>query len=236
MDAAFIWGALAMGLVGNFHCLGMCGPIALAVPLGSRKFAGRVLGALLYNGGRILIYASLGALFGIIGKGFNLFGYQQILSISLGVIIIAAVLIPRLARIGNRTTSVVGRFTGKLKSRFAKQLQNKSYGSLFVIGLLNGLLPCGLVYLAMAGAVVVGNWYSGAAYMALFGVGTLPVMLSLPIISNWIGSGIRTKIRKALPVVLVVFGLLFILRGMNLGIQYVSPKMDAETETVHKCH
>ena len=112
--------------------------------------------------------------------------------------------------------------------------QQRTFYSFFFIGMLNGLLPCGLVYLAVAGASATSGAIEGASYMALFGAGTLPVMLSVIVAGNFISVNIRNHIRKAMPYVILLIGILFILRGLNIGIPYVSPKMDKGK--VHSCH
>ena len=108
-------------------------------------------------------------------------------------------------------------------------------GSALAMGIVNGLLPCGLVYIALAGAIVGGEIQNGVFYMMIFGLGTIPVMLALSILGNVISVRIRKKIRLIIPVFIVIIGILFILRGMNLGIKYISPKFDKEEPTQLEC-
>jgi sulfite exporter TauE/SafE len=104
-----------------------------------------------------------------------------------------------------------------------------------VIGLLNGLLPCGLVYLALASAVAAGSAVNGAAFMAFFGLGTLPAMFAIAVFGNFMRQGIRLKLRRAVPAFMTVMALLLILRGLSLGIPYLSPDMDAKAKTPACC-
>ncbi len=224
-----IWTGFIVGLLGSVHCVGMCGPIAVALPvLGETQFkvlAGRVL----YNFGRIITYSLMGALFGLFGSRLILFGLQQNLSIFLGSIIIVTVLLPRKWKSKIFDTTFYKRIKTFLISRFAILISKRSISSLLIIGLLNGLLPCGFVYVGIAGAVSTTDWLHGAAYMALFGLGTFPIMFAASILGKIVNQNIRRRINKLSPVLTVILALLFILRGLNLGIPYISPKFSYPT-------
>lgn len=231
------WTAFVMGLVGNLHCLGMCGPLALAIPIKRHNPQARLFSVLLYNLGRILVYALFGAAFGLIGKAIKLSGFQQTMSIVLGAVIVLSILFPLFTKGSNilKTSAFSG--LGKLKSMFRFLLKTRSYSSIFILGVLNGLLPCGLVYMALAGAIVSGTWQMGALYMALFGLGTLPVMFTLPYLGQLLSENLKRRFRKLVPITMLLFGLLLILRGSNLGIPYLSPKIDSQQPlTEVKCH
>jgi sulfite exporter TauE/SafE len=227
--------ALSLGFLGSFHCIGMCGPIALALPLNKNSFLARLAGGVIYNFGRMLTYALFGGLFGLIGQSFALAGYQQWLSIAMGLLLLIMVFLPESAMNKFQLSHEIYSLIGKLKSKFSKLLLQKNYSSLFLIGLLNGLLPCGLVYLGIVGAIATGDSLQGSLFMAVFGLGTLPAMLSLSLISNSISLNFRNKIRKAIPAFIVVMGIMLILRGLNLGIPYLSPKMSKTDPTAHEC-
>ncbi|MCG3167136.1 MAG: hypothetical protein POELPBGB_02920 [Bacteroidia bacterium] len=229
-----LWAAFTLGLLGSFHCIGMCGPIALALPVGGKSTAERLVAAFIYNSGRILTYSLFGILFGIIGKTFALAGWQQAFSITVGVLIVLSILVPGILGSGTRISGFAYGFTSSIKSGMKNFFQQRTFYSFFFIGMLNGLLPCGLVYLAVAGASATSGAIEGAAYMALFGAGTLPVMLSVIVAGNFISVNISNHIRMAMPYVILLIGVLFILRGLNLGIPYLSPKMSKGE--VHKCH
>ena len=229
-----LWTAFTLGLLGSFHCIGMCGPIALALPVGGSCITERIAAAFTYNSGRILTYSLFGVLFGIIGKTFALAGWQQGFSITIGVLIVLSILVPGVLRNGNKITGFAYTFTSRIKNGMRNFFQQRTFSSFFFIGMLNGLLPCGLVYLAVAGASATSGSAEGAAYMALFGAGTLPVMLSVVVAGNFITVNIRNHIRRAMPYVVLFIGVLFILRGLNLGIPYVSPEISKDE--VHHCH
>jgi sulfite exporter TauE/SafE len=220
-----IWSAFMIGLVGSFHCIGMCGPIALALPIQSdqpfKLFASRIL----YNVGRALTYAVIGVIFGLIGQSLSLAGFQQSVSVIAGVLILVMVLLPSKYSQKLYLLKPAYGFTNFLKRKFGLLLKQKSVASTFLIGLLNGFLPCGLVYVAVAGAIAMGSPLEGASYMFLFGLGTLPVMLTVSLAGNFIGLNVRKKINRVIPAFMIVLAFLFILRGMNLGIPYISPQL-----------
>ncbi len=224
--------ALILGLIGSFHCIGMCGPIAVALPLKTDNWGARISSGLLYNIGRTITYGILGAIFGLVGKGLSLGGLQQWASIGIGAVMVLSVLFPFIFKKVNIEKATYG-MVSKLKGLFGKMFMIRSYGSLFVIGILNGFLPCGLVYIAIAGAIVSGDMVDGIIYMAIFGLGTIPIMLSLSLLGNIISVKFRNKVRKIIPIFIVIIGILFILRGLGLGIKYISPmpKMLEPTRT-----
>jgi uncharacterized protein len=217
--------ALSLGFLGSFHCAGMCGPIALALPVHHRSAAGRATGILIYNIGRALTYAMLGATFGLLGNGFAMAGFQQGFSISIGILMLIFALMPE--DLAAKITGVKHLFRGftKLKQLLGHLFQQRTNKALLFTGLLNGLLPCGLVYLGIAGAAATGNALHGALFMAAFGMGTFPLMIGVSAFSQLITIPVRNKIRRAMPVVIVVMGLMLILRGLNLGIPYISPEI-----------
>jgi len=215
--------AIALGLLGSLHCAAMCGPLMLALPVppggAGRFFAGRVF----YQLGRIATYALLGVIGGLVGKSIFLIGAQRWLTITLGVAILLGFFFSKKVALA---TPVV-RLVGKLKAAMGVQLQRRSFRSLVLLGMLNGLLPCGLVYVAMAGAVSRGTVLSGVGYMAAFGLGTMPTMLAISLSGKILPPSIRLKLRSAIPVSVFLLAALLILRGMSLGIPYVSPDLVA---------
>ena len=227
--------AFTIGMLGSFHCVGMCGPLALSLPLSSDSFAAKFTGTLMYNAGRIVTYSVFGLLFGLIGQTAALFNFQQWLSISVGALILLFIIIPKKYKIQYSASTYATGFFTKVRMKLGLLFKQKSHSSLFVIGLLNGLLPCGLVYMAVAGAIAAGNVGSSILFMAAFGLGTLPVMWSIAFLGNYLGVSIRQKIRKAYPYMMALMACLLILRGMGLGIPYVSPKMDLAKHAMHEC-
>lgn len=220
---AILLSALVLGLMGSFHCAGMCGPIAIALPLHGNTVSQKIFGGTLYNVGRTITYGIMGAIFGFLGQGVEMLGFQQKISVVMGAIMILSVLFPALFKNQYRMDKSWFSFVGKLKKSIGQLFSIRSFSSLFFIGLLNGLLPCGLVYMAIAGAIGTGNVTQGSLYMILFGLGTIPMLLTISLAGNIMSQAIRRKINKLIPVLVVVVGLLFILRGLSLGIPYLSP-------------
>lgn len=230
-----IWSAILLGFVGSFHCVGMCGPIALALPLNRDSLASKISGTLFYNAGRVLTYSLLGLLFGFVGEGFVIAGYQQAISIAMGITLLLVVLFSGKVSSQFKITAFLHSLVGRLKQKLSSLFKRKSSASLFLIGALNGLLPCGLVYLGIAGAIATGNSVHGSLFMALFGAGTLPAMLTLAFLGTAINVNARNKIKRVVPVFIAFMALLLILRGMNLGIPYISPEMSASKAVCQKC-
>lgn len=215
--------AFIFGLVSSLHCIGMCGPIAMMLPVDHNNPAKKVIQIMLYHSGRLMAYMTLGLVFGILGKGLYLAGLQQQMSIIAGILMIVVVLVPEKILARYNFSKPVYRIIAKVKSSLGNQFKKKSYKALFTIGLLNGFLPCGLVYAALFGAIAMQSETFGVFYMLLYGLGTIPMMSTVVYVSNWISQPIRNKIGKIIPYVAVCIGMLFILRGLGLGIPYVSP-------------
>lgn len=216
--------ALSIGLIGSFHCIGMCGPIAIALPLGNKDYADRAFGGLIYNLGRTITYGVMGIAFGLLGKGIHMAGFQQWASIVLGSVMVLSVFFPFLFRGRLSPQNLYSGYSGALVGHLKKLFGRHSKCNLLVIGLLNGLLPCGLVYVAIAGALNTGDAMKGALFMMVFGIGTIPIMLSISIVGNVIGQNIKNKLAKVVPIFIVALGIIFILRGLSLGIPYISPQ------------
>ncbi|GAF01707.1 sulfite exporter TauE/SafE family protein [Saccharicrinis fermentans] len=215
-----ILSGFVLGIMGSLHCAGMCGPIALSLPLYGKGVLTKVTGGVLYNMGRTVTYGLMGAVFGLIGQGLSLVGFQQWISVVMGALMIISVLLPSLfkkVKGGNIPLA------GWVRKGIQKLFMKKSFGRLFFIGLLNGLLPCGLVYLAIAGAIGTGDVGTGTLFMILFGLGTLPLMLGISLLGDMVSVSLRKKMNKAIPVLVVVIGVLFVMRGLSLGIPYLSP-------------
>lgn len=234
-----IWSAFAFGLLGSFHCVGMCGPIVLALPVGKSSKWKFFVTRLVYNLGRVVTYAAMGFVIGSIGEQFSLAGYQNILSISMGVLILIMVLVPTGFFGKLFPFQLFGSVSTKIKHYWGILFKNSSVASLFLIGVLNGFLPCGFVYIALAGAASTGSMLNGTLYMALFGLGTLPILLALSFASGLITGKVKTTFTKLIPVGGVIIALLIILRGMSLGIPYLSPKIvvnQSGEQKVECCH
>lgn len=232
-----LYSAFFFGLISSLHCIGMCGPIAMMLPVDRDNQAKKVTQIVTYHLGRLSAYATIGLVFGLLGKGFFLAGIQQKLSIFIGVAMIIVILIPEKKFAQYNFSKPVFKLISKLKATLGSQFKNRSYKSLYTIGLLNGFLPCGMVYVALFGAIAMQSPSFGVLYMLLFGLGTVPMMSSVVYLNSFLSVPIRNKIQKAIPYVAVLIGVLFILRGLGLGIPYVSPtNMSLFVQQNPNCH
>lgn len=205
--------AFLVGLMGSLHCMGMCGPICMALPLG-QLWKDRFWALLAYNAGRIGVYILLGIFFGLLGAGLRLAGLQAGLSVLAGItMIVAAVfaidLESKLVR-----WKPLQLLTRWVHARLGMLLR-RAEGSWWKMGALNGLLPCGLVYLAIAGTLSLGNLGWSGAYMLFFGLGTLPAMVAVGMAGQWLSHEVRRKVRLLYPPLMVLLGLWLIYRGIN---------------------
>ncbi|WKD86212.1 hypothetical protein KCTC32516_01573 [Polaribacter huanghezhanensis] len=218
-----LFSAIIFGLLGSFHCIGMCGPIAFMLPVDRTNNTKRILQISVYHFGRLFTYGILGLLFGFLGKGFYLFGFQQYVSIVIGVLMILMVVLPKKTINTFSITKPIYKLLSGVKNRLGKELKKKKTDTFFTIGFLNGFLPCGLVYMAIFASIATGNVVEGSLYMVLFGLGTIPLMTAFVYLGNFTTGLVRKRIQQFIPVAVVVIAVLFILRGMGLGIPYVSP-------------
>ncbi len=222
-----LWTALLLGFMGSFHCVGMCGPIAMSIPRSSSNFLALTGSALLYNSGRILTYSVFGLIFGFVGTGITIGGFQGTLSILLGVAIILGVIFSKFFK--QRAGKLIQNPTAWVTSMYGKLLRKESRSTLFGLGILNGLLPCAFVYSGLAAAVLTTSLTHSAAYMALFGLGTFPAMFFMYLSPNILSQDLRQMIRDFIPYFAFTFGIVLVLRGLILFDLYVP---DAVTERV----
>jgi sulfite exporter TauE/SafE len=232
-----LYTAFLFGLISSFHCVGMCGPIAMMLPVDRNNPAKKVTQIITYHLGRLTAYATIGFIFGLVGKGFFMAGIQQKLSIFIGVAMILVVLVPEKVFSQYNFSKPIFKLISKIKTTLGSQFKNKTYKSLFTIGLLNGFLPCGMVYVALFGAIAMQSESLGVLYMVLFGLGTVPMMTMVVYINSFLTVSFRNKIQKVIPYVAIIIGTLFILRGLGLGIPYVSPSnMSLFVQEQPNCH
>lgn len=218
-----IWAAFILGLVGSLHCAGMCGPLALALPRVSEGYGSFVAGRLLYNIGRVVAYASIGLVFGLVGSSLALGGFQKWVSIGLGAILLLSA-----AGFTLKPVNASGwRLFRIVRGIFGKLLKTQSYAALFALGVVNGFLPCGLVYVAAAGVAAAGSLVGSVGGMVAFGLGTVPVMLVIPLLGRQVGFLGRLNAQQLVPMTIAAVGVLLVLRGMELGIPYVSPVLSS---------
>ena len=232
-----LYAAFLLGLISSLHCIGMCGPIAMMLPVSHNSPEKKALQIISYHLGRILSYSIIGLLFGIIGRGLYLAGIQQWLSVFAGILMISMILLPTNVLAKHNFSKPVFRLISKLKNQLGKQFSKSSFSSIFSIGILNGLLPCGMVYAAVFGALVMPKLYLSVAYMMLFGIGTVPLMSGVVYLQRMFTLPIRNKIQKIIPIAVGCIGVLFILRGLGLGIPYISPsEVSLFVKAIPNCH
>jgi sulfite exporter TauE/SafE len=227
--------AFLIGFVGSFHCVGMCGAIALSLPVKSLPIHQRNIGLILYNIGRVVTYSFIGVMFGIIGRTFYLGGFQKIVSVIIGIFIIVYLILTYLLKKAVQI-KFIDKFNYKVQFVLSKYLSEQQLKNTFIIGLLNGLLPCGMVYFALAGALASGSILKGIVFMVMFGLGTIPLMLLVSYLGIFINISIRNTIKKVVPYFMLIMGVLFILRGLDLNIPYVSPMIESSINKVIPCH
>lgn len=221
----WIIAGLTFGFLGSFHCIGMCGPIALSLPRKSDIYRKFVFSRLVYNIGRVLTYTMLGAIMGLFSRIISISGYQQWLSITVGAILLLALGWQKMRVLFQKMESLPSKLIGRATSRVKALFNNSSLGSLFLIGILNGFLPCGFVYMALATALTFGAVENSILFMAGFGMGTIPAMLGISLAGSFISATFRRKLQKLSPYFIAAVGTILILRGLNLGIPFLSPAL-----------
>lgn len=232
-----LYTAIIFGLISSLHCIGMCGPIAMMLPVDHKNPSKKALQILIYHLGRLTSYGILGLAFGLLGRGFYMAGIQQQLSIAVGVGMIVIAIVPEKVLAQYNFSKPVYRLISKIKSSLGTQFKRKTPDAFFSIGLFNGLLPCGLVYAALFGAIAMQNLGLSISYMVLYGLGTIPMMSAVVYVSSLLSMPFRSKLQKAVPIVTVVIGVLFVLRGMGLDIAYISPSnMNLFVQANANCH
>jgi len=232
-----LYTAIIFGLISSLHCIGMCGPIAMMLPVDHKNPSKKALQVLIYHLGRLTSYGILGLAFGLLGRGFYMAGIQQQLSIAVGIGMIVLAVVPEKILANYNFSRPVYRLITRIKSSLGAQFKRKTPDAFFTIGLFNGLLPCGLVYAALFGAIAMQNVTLGIAYMILYGLGTIPMMSAVVYVSSLLSMPFRNQLQRAVPIVTVVIGVLFVLRGMGLDIAYISPSnLNLFVQANANCH
>lgn len=225
--------ALSLGLISSFHCVGMCGPLVLALPVQHPGSRSGIWAIFSYHGGRLLTYTLLGSISGLLGRTIYLAGFQQWFSIVMG----GLVLVWAFSRVPRRLSIPLGNLFHPLQAVISRLWQSPAgRRNYLLLGMANGLLPCGMVYLAVAGAATFSKVGESLTFMLFFGVGTLPALLLLSFSGRFIGAGVRQHMRKFIPFAMVLMGILLILRGLDLGIPFVSPVLAHGPGHAVSCH
>ena len=229
-----IAGGLILGLLGSFHCIAMCGPIALSIPAGKLSKWGFIKSRLIYNSGRVITYSFLGLIFGFLGNRISMIGMQRGLTIAVGILILLSAILTLSGRSNALKNIYVCKIISGYKDQFGKLFKRKKRPVFLLFGIMNGFLPCGFVYIALSGAMLTGEVTLGMLYMMMFGLGTIPVMLSVSIFGNYVSTNFRRRLTKFNLAFSVILALLFIARGMDLGIPYISPSLQHETKVTEE--
>lgn len=206
--------AISMGLISSFHCVGMCGPIALALPVHKGTRAQQIQGVLAYNAGRALTYSAFGMVIGALGASLAWMGILRYASVAVGLAMLAYVLWP--SGLGQRLHMPLfwQKNVGQLRQKMGSYLKRSDLPSMVLLGMLNGAIPCGMVYMALMSSVATGSIWGGGAFMALFGLGTMPAMLALGLARQQFTPALRTRIRKLTPVLVAIAGIWLVARGV----------------------
>lgn len=229
----YIIPAFLIGLGGSLHCIGMCGPLMFSSLINNTNGSISFIDWLLYQSGRIIIYAIWGIVFGAIGTSARWFGLQQNISLNLGIGMLVILVLTKLFPAFERKFSniLLAQFW---KSKLLSLLQSKTKGSDFIAGMLNGILPCGLVYVALAGATAVQEPIKGGLFMIVFGIGTLPLLSALLFFGKSMQVSVRKYITKWYPALIGLMAIMLIIRGMNLG-NFFSPAILPGNGTIVHC-
>ena len=201
--------AILIGITGSLHCAGMCSPLLMAVTNLTKSV---VLNRVLYNGGRILTYAALGSMFSGVGSFLPISPFQDLLSLLFG----AAIIIVAFFRFGHIKIpflfSGVNRLTSFLKEKFAFLLKRKTFAAVFLMGALNGFLPCGMTLIALSYCLLLTGPVDGFNFMLLFGVGTLPVMIGFAPLLALTVRKLNLSLQKTTTVMMICSGAILIAR------------------------
>ncbi len=232
----FISGGLILGFFSSMHCVGMCGPLAMALPVHHLPDATRFMALLLHHLGRIITYVILGMIFGLAGKHIYIAGFQQWFSVAMGILVLA-LLIQHYYFKRNVQPVFMQAFHRTVQTTIITLIKSpKSIFTFPLLGMANGLLPCGMVYVAVAAALTSSSIDQGVAFMVMFGLGTLPAMMAISYLGTSLKPGVRQGMRKLIPFVIGLMAVVLILRGMNLGIPFLSPILQDTQGAAVECH
>jgi sulfite exporter TauE/SafE len=231
----FIIGGLSLGAVSSLHCVGMCGPLAMALPVHHLSKTQKFLSLLFYQFGRIITYASLGLIFGLLGRRIYLAGFQQGFSIAMGIVVILILALYWIYK-NPLHPSFLSKLYHTVQSWIIKILRSPKSGfSFLLLGIVNGLLPCAMVYVAIAGALTTTEVSYSVAFMAMFGAGTLPAMMMISYVGQLVSIPVRRAMRNIVPLFVALLAVILILRGLNLDIPFISPALEPPGKVV-SCH
>ncbi|MDX1618880.1 MAG: sulfite exporter TauE/SafE family protein, partial [Balneolaceae bacterium] len=168
----WILAGITFGFLGSFHCIGMCGPLALALPGSAGHAHYYAAKRTVYNLGRVTTYSLMGAVVGLLSQTISVGGYQQALSIAVGLLFLLGVTVSPVQKKLNHWKGLPGKLLARATRPIKALFQNDRWMNLYLIGVLNGFLPCGFVYMALAASLTSGSVYGSIYFMMGFGFGT----------------------------------------------------------------
>lgn len=227
IDIVFL--AIGMGLLGSIHCMGMCGPLVLGIFKDS--LSSKPYNYILYHLGKLMAYGTIGFGFGLLGKSLHLFISQQQLSILTGALLLIYYIITKVSGSNEKMSQLTTIIYNRIKTITNQMPLPKFY----LLGFLNGFLPCGLVYLAATSSIATGHVLKSILWMVGFGIGTIPSLTFILWLSRMFQSKFNPILSQIYQQLTLVLAVLLILRGLNLGIPYISPKYNPQEEKVSKC-
>jgi hypothetical protein len=208
---------LALGVASSAHCAAMCGPLVLT--LGQRLAApsrsAQLRYALLHHLGRVFTYAALALPAGLLGQTLWLRGMGRTLAVTAGAALLLAALGSLRVRGFSRIAAVVSSAVARLSSPIVRAASRQPLIGPLLTGVMNGLLPCGLVYAALAAAAGLGSLRGALLLMAGFGAGTAPVLVAIACGAAAVPAALRVRLRPLGPIVLAVTALILISRGVG---------------------
>lgn len=202
--------AFSLGLMGSLHCVGMCGPLMLSVSTpGSWKQP------VLYQTGRLTTYVFLGFILGAFGFGLQLWNAQSLITILSGLLLIAFALLRWDPAQLLQRISGYGTFQLAVRKKMSSVIKKDSFQAHYGLGVCNGFLPCGLVYLAIVGAANMPTPTMGGGFMLAFGLGTLPLLAATLYAGRRVLFLQPNLLAKWSPLIMAAMGILLIWRGWN---------------------
>lgn len=227
-----MWTAFVLGFFGGAHCLLMCGPLVWYLKLQRSNYGAK--GFMLHQIGRLFGYAFLGFIAGVVSYGFSLMLLHKYVALALGIVLCYSAVssfFPSIDFLRLRKLNVLSRWFGVFQSKTKNT-------SLAIIGFINAFLPCGLIYVALAASTAFIDPAKGALYMLFFGLGTLPALGLSYILPQKLSHKLKST-RLLLPLITGLVGVLLVLRGLTIGISYISPDENqlnvSPTSSAYEC-
>lgn len=221
-----IYASFIIGLLGSWHCIGMCGPIALMIP--GSKGKNRLLSISLYHGGKLLTYMLIGSFFGLVPALTNSFFVQAIITIFVGIVMLLIAGMPLILNSIEKFGFTKFQKFFKLKTKLAKLIKTDKIEFSFYIGVLNGFIPCGLVYFAALGAISQPTFVSSILFMLFFGLGTIPLMFLFLLLPGILKPSTRNYLNKFRQVGFAAVAVIMLWKGFSNIHTSIQPPLEGE--------